>query len=266
MLNKATLTFGADIESIVTTLTGEPFPICGIVGGTKDKPRNIGGGYFIQEDNVLLEWNIPVTKDRDDFVDAVTGVYDRLKKELPPSLQMDFTKCTAQYAMAYLQGIPEAQRFGCEPDYNAWTEEQNPRPQANDPTLRSAAGHIHIGWEKPDPEDQLELIRWADVFVSLPSVWESHDRSRRQLYGKAGSFRPKEYGVEHRVLDNYWAFNMNVCRAIYERYLKAATTTAQGLKVPTQYYEKIQKTINDYNVSAAQQLYKELTSYVQTAN
>jgi hypothetical protein len=253
MINNVTM--GSDIEVVIQTLLGQPFPVCGIVGGTKEKPRALGGGYFIQEDNVLLEFNIPVAASGREFVSFVNLGLRKSLKELPPSLGATEVS-TAIYDEVYIKSIQKASEFGCEPDYNAWKEEQNPKPSAKNPYLRSAAAHVHIGWTDPQPEDQLNLIKWADIFVSLPSVWESKDRTRRELYGKAGAFRPKEYGVEHRVLDNYWIWDMAYINAVYQRYGEAIDAVNKNKQIVKADENQIQQAINTYDVQLAKRLYK----------
>ena len=251
---KGKIGFGSDAESFVTTVTNEYFPICGIVGGTKDKPKSLGvTGFFIQEDNVAVEWNIPVCFSREEWVSNVSKGVNLVANALPPSLIMN-SKSSAVFDRAYVGHCRAAQEFGCDPDYNAWTEEQNPRPNPDNPYFRTVAAHVHISWDDPQPEDQLNLIKLADVFVSLPSVLECEDRRRRTLYGKSGAFRPKDYGVEHRVLDNYWIWDKQLSSSVYTRYFQAIKALNLGLVIDSQDCEKIQEAINTYDTTLAQTL------------
>jgi hypothetical protein len=108
----------------------------------------------------------------------------------------------------------EAQQFGCEPDYDAWEVMMNEPPSPEDPTFRSCGAHIHVGCEEGDEnafllefEGKLRVVRTMDLFHGVISTILDNSEpavKRRKLYGKAGSHRPKEYGVEYRVLSNYW--------------------------------------------------------------
>jgi hypothetical protein len=48
------------------------------------------------------------------------------------------------------------------------------------------------------------IVRELDYYLGLPSLKWDTDGRRRKLYGKAGAFRPKPYGLEYRVLSNKW--------------------------------------------------------------
>ena len=43
---------------------------------------------------------------------------------------------------------PEALLFGCDPDYNAYTLNINPKPEGEHGLLRSAGAHIHFGGKR----------------------------------------------------------------------------------------------------------------------
>jgi hypothetical protein len=49
---------------------------------------------------------------------------------------------------AIMKAAPEeAKELGCEPDLDAYTMKENPKPNANT-NMRTASGHIHIGLEE----------------------------------------------------------------------------------------------------------------------
>lgn len=249
------MTIGSDAELIIADGTLRPFPVCGIIGGTKDKPRKLGNTpYFIQEDNVLLEFNIPPCSTEKEFTSHMRDGMHRSLQELPPSLQL-YPSATAVFEKNLIN-FSQAHMFGCEPDFNAWIMEENPKPNAENKELRSAAGHVHIGWDEPTNEDRIALIKAADIFAGLRSVWEFADRQRRELYGKAGSFRPKAYGVEHRVLDNQWVWERR-SKEIFYWYQDAINFVNAGLvnTITKEDSEKIQKAINTYDVDLAAKLY-----------
>lgn len=248
------VSIGSDAEVIVQDLSNRPFPICGMVGGTKDKPRKIPDTpYFIQEDNVLLEFNIPPCTTQAEFKKHMTQALNSALTQLPPSLKL--YKASTAIFDRNLIAFGQAYMFGCDPDFNAWTMEENPKPTAANKELRSAAGHIHIGWDNPTNEDRIALIKACDIFAGLRSVIQFTDRTRRELYGKAGSFRPKEYGVEHRVLDNEWVFN-SYANAIYDWYHEAINFVNAGLvsQITKEDEELIQKSINTYDYRNCEKL------------
>jgi hypothetical protein len=248
--------FGSDFEVILKDATGRPFPACGIFGGTKEVPKVLTpDGIAVQEDNVLLEANTPISKSRKEWVNNIDRTLRTISQLVPPTLGIDYTSCTAEYDPRLLDN-PAASTFGCDPDYNAWDGSRNPRPTSKNKALRSAAAHVHISWENPTEDDRFALVRAADIFVVLPSIKESPDKKRRELYGKAGAFRMKEYGIEHRVLDNYWIFDHNYSGLVYDRYLQAIDFVNSGGKISREDGEAVQNAINTYNWDQAHALLK----------
>lgn len=246
-------TFGSDIEFFLSTVRGELFPAIGIVGGTKQQPKPLGQGYFIQEDNVAVEFNIPVCKTPKEFVKAVSTGYNKCLQQLPPTLTYN-TSASAEFPFEYLQS-PQAREFGCEPDMSAWTRDFNPRPQSPNEALRSAGGHVHIGWENPDMETRFDLIKACDVFVGIPSLGEDGDKRRRQLYGKAGAMRIKPYGVEHRLLSNYWMFDQSRTANVIHRYKDAIDFLNYGHAIAPEDAEDIVTAINTSNYKKGLTIY-----------
>ena len=51
--------FGCDPEFFLKDKTGKFISAIGLVGGSKEEPKAIGNGCFVQEDNVAVEFNIP---------------------------------------------------------------------------------------------------------------------------------------------------------------------------------------------------------------
>jgi hypothetical protein len=174
-------------------------------------------GYAVQEDNVAAEYNIPPQASYTGFYEAITtglkylenvASKHNLKLAVVPALHFDPVALST----------PHAQKLGCEPDLNAWTEAQNPRPRPPE-SLRTAAGHVHVSWSKPDAKSAFALCRLFDVRLGLPSVLVTEKSERRELYGRAGACRIKPYGVEYRVLDNFWLTSQAYCISIYESVL-----------------------------------------------
>ena len=248
-------TIGSDAEMfLVSRKDNSVFPVCGLVGGTKKKPKPMGtGGYFIQEDNILLEFNIPVCRTPVDFVFAIQTGVARAKKLLPKGLEA-IAMASGKLDAAFLD-IPQACVFGCEPDFNAWEHNVNSRPHCDDPHLRTAAAHIHLGWENPNDADRHAVIQAADLFAGIPSIFEDKDTERRKLYGRAGAFRMKEYGVEHRVLSNYWIdMGANKIGSIYNRYKQAIDFVNKEKTIPGNHAKMIQEAINTNNKKIASEL------------
>jgi len=142
---------------------------------------------------------------------------------------------------------PEAQLFGCEPDYNAWTKKINPKPVTEDENLRSAGGHIHVGSDVAK-RDAIAVIRAMDLFLGVPSVAMDKGTLRRKLYGKAGSFRPKPYGAEYRTLSNFWIFSDELIQWAYDGTQAALNFVENGGIIRDDDAFLIQRCINTSNL------------------
>lgn len=253
------LKIGADPEFFLKDKeTGQFVSAHGMVEGTKEKPQPVEKGA-VQVDGMALEFNINPASTEDEFVGNITSVLSDLRKMVPDKYEFVFTP-VAEFGKEYIEAQPiEAKRLGCTPDYNAWEGgKANPTPDVEMP-FRTASGHIHIGWTEDqdiaDP-DHIEacnmLTKQLDVYLGcISGVWdtEKKDVVRRDLYGKAGAYRPKPYGVEYRVMSNTWLHDAAYMRHVYQQSIEAFASLMTGQQQYNYFSEgRIRKAINNVDV------------------
>ena len=227
----------------------------GLIGGTKEDPKIITGvGHAIQEDNIMVEFNIPPNITAEGFSDDLLFVINYIDNMLPNHI-VPTTEAAAEINSVYLQ-TPQAKRFGCDPDYNAWTAEVNSSPDVES-NIRTCGGHIHIGYNNPEIEKSVDIIKAMDLFLGIPSILMDKDTLRRSRYGKAGAFRFKPYGVEYRVLSNFFIFEDNLRKWAFKNSLSAIRFLNEGNIINEELSNRIVNTINNCDKKEALKLIKE---------
>lgn len=230
-----TYLIGADPEVFVQDPITKMFVSAfNLVPGDKANPFKVPLGA-VQVDGMALEFNIDPAATRDEFVRNITGVYHELQ-QMVPHYNLVATP-VAHFNQEYFdQCDPSSKILGCDPDYNAYTGRPNSPPQGNKP-MRTAAGHIHIGWtQDEDPFDPLHfadciaVVKQLDAALGLQSLSFDPDSTRRSMYGKAGAFRPKSYGVEYRVLSNVWLQSVEMIGWVYDTTQQALQSLERGTK------------------------------------
>jgi len=215
---------GADPEFFVKKF-GQLTSAYGLIPGSKDKPYPVKKGA-VQVDGMALEFNIDPADSYSEFEENMSTVLDGIIA-MVPGYEI-FVEPVADFGLEYIKSQPkEASDLGCSPDFNAYTKTANPRPDVNTP-FRTASGHVHIGWTNGvdiNDEGHLEacraLTKALDLYLGVPSLtWDRDDR-RRSLYGAAGAFRPKHYGMEYRVLSNKWIMNPTLRKLVYHNTIDA---------------------------------------------
>jgi hypothetical protein len=215
-MTQAQFTIGCDPEVFIGKVGEDglrtPISAVGRSTGTKAKPEIVPYGA-VQVDGMALEINTDpaIMGDFLMFNKAITSVIENLQRRLKTDEALMYVPAV-HFSQDIMDAAPaSAKELGCEPDFNAWQGGQpNPRPDAST-NLRTGAGHIHIGWGKDIPvdhPDHIEIccafVKTLDLYAGLASVIIDPSTTRRALYGRAGAFRPKSYGVEYRVPSNVW--------------------------------------------------------------
>lgn len=248
---KNILKIGADPELFVFK-NGEPISAHDLLPGTKASPFIVPGGA-VQVDGTAAEFNIDPAETFNEFNDNIETVLGHLGSLLPSDCELRSSPCVV-WAQEYFDKLPHlATELGCMPDFNAWTGRRNPKPRLKDmPTLRTAAGHIHIGFTQgasiQDPMHIRECQRMAQLMDWHVGSWSCEvdlDKTRRMLYGKAGACRYKTYGVEYRTLSNFWVLDEGLRREIWDRTMAACSDFFAGVSVPEEQQEQIQLIINN---------------------
>ena len=261
---EVTLLVGADPESFVTN-GSNIVSAYNMIPGTKRNPHGVIKGA-IQVDGMAVEFNIDPADSVDSFVSNIKTVMVELTKALPRGHSLD-DKVTAEFGHEYINKQPfQARDLGCEPDYNAYTKEVNPKPDV-DAGFRTAAGHVHIGWTQGAVGSEHsalchQVVKWMDVYLGLPSVLMDSDVKRRSLYGKAGAYRPKPYGVEYRVVSNFWLSKDKYMKFVYEAVVKSLEASMKGLTVSDDFELRLQEAINTSDVCEVRSLYNRITGEV----
>lgn len=244
-------TIGCDPELFLKNNTNKLISVVGLIGGTKEEPLPIGNGCAIQEDNVAAEFCIPPCESAREFIAsiqyALSDISTRAEKlgltlaELTASASFDKDQLRTKAAL----------RFGCDPDYNCYTERANPRPKATDKTLRSAGGHVHVGTTK----DPFKMGKTMDLLLGVPSVLLDEDEKRRLLYGRAGAVRFKPYGLEYRTLSNFWIWNEKTIEWVYHQVKDAIEFCDEfNQEASPEVFDNIVSCINNNDKDMAKQL------------
>jgi hypothetical protein len=240
---------GTDPEVFLQDAYGKPVSAIGYIGADKWSPLQVRGlrkGFTLQEDNVALEFGVPPASSADEFVKNIRTV---MKAGLKRCEGLSFSRLSCTIFPKDQMQHPNAFVFGCEPDYNAWTGKENPKPQPPHQFMRSAGGHIHIE-TKQDPSS---VGRRMDLFAAVPSTLMDEGEKRKQLYGKMGAIRVKPYGVEYRTLSNFWIFDDELIRWAWR-----ATERALNSDLPVENLEEAIREAVDYgNKNVARELVKE---------
>jgi hypothetical protein len=268
---------GADIEVFLQdNSTGEIVSAEDIIRGSKYDPYQFHDKnkyYSTSLDNVMAEFTMPPASNIEEWLEGLNVAYNYILN-IAKEKGLGIAPIPAANLHERFLMTDNAQTFGCEPDFNAYDKTMNEKPEAEDPTLRSAGGHIHLGYENPaikfngviwkyDPEndeERCEIIKMMDLHIGIPSVLMEPDNQRKKLYGKAGAYRPKEYGAEYRTVSNFylagehlrkWAFNATKNAIEFLNSNGTIEELANGLG------NHIREVINNNNKKEAKELIKQ---------
>jgi hypothetical protein len=130
---------------------------------------------------------------------------------------------------------PDARRVGCAKDFCAYEMQQKDGPvqEISEGNLRSCGGHIHLGADilTSDGPEPILAVYLLDLLVGVPSLWLDKDPTspkRRAIYGKAGRYRVKTYGIEYRPLGNFWLESPEMVALIYDLSMLAIDCVETG--------------------------------------
>lgn len=252
-MSKSNITLGSDPEVFLFNKeTNEYFPALGIIGGTKDKPVKITeSGHSLQEDNVMVELGIPPCKTKEELYEHLQFLLRHISHTIPNTLEVKI-EASAIFNPKHLTSN-KAQTFGCDPDFNAWTMKINKVGQSN-PLMRTCGGHIHIGYPNRNILKSVEIIKAMDLFLGVPSILMDKDTKRREVYGKAGAFRPQDWGCEYRVLSNFWLKSKELTYWAFENTLLAYEYSDKMKEVSTEDSQRIIECINNCDKDLAREL------------
>jgi hypothetical protein len=225
-----TIRIGADPEGFIVDKAGTFIPATGIIPGDKHNPYKIEHGA-VQVDGVAVEFNIDPAENEEEFnrnVVAVTQQIDTMIKKVDKDYTVSWTP-VARFRKDIWTMIPEDNKvLGCDPDFNIEGQVNiNPTEALEGDTLRTAAGHIHIGFRDELIDNPMEADHFEDCLyfarefhkkgLSLYTPHTEEEQERLIYYGHSGSFRPKKYGVELRAPSNLWVGREETRRLIFNQ-------------------------------------------------
>lgn len=266
--------FGADPEAFILGPDGKVVPAERFIPGSKSEPFKVELGA-VQVDGFAAEFNIDPVDSYEEWERNFDTVIRQLRSYLPSDHRLSFQSAAHIPVDVFEAASETAKELGCSPDYNAWTRDVNPVPDtSHDPYLRTAAGHIHLGWtgdaELDDPQHILnchDIVKQFDWYLGAWSLKLDRDSTRRSLYGKAGAHRIKPYGVEYRVLSNFWVDSKELRLAVWNR-LQVAIADMRSNNLPEKkamYNSTIRSAIDNsqYNPLMFRDLHYPLETYVR---
>lgn len=256
-MNLTNVTIGADPELfIINEETSKVVSSIGLIPGVKGDPYkadDMPNGFGMETDNIVAEFNIPPVTTQSGFINNIEYMkkyINKFVKNINPKLGI---LCEASQIVDEDQlQSPEAKLFGCDIDYNAYTEAPNPKPKGEETNLRSCGFHIHIGYDNNNIDTSLLLVKYLDMYLGVPSILKDSDTRRRNLYGKAGCFRLTKYGVEYRTLSSAMMKDIDTLEFVWRQLCRTVEAYNNGGYLVSS--SKIIEAINSSNVELAEKI------------
>lgn len=109
------------------------------------------------------------------------------------------------------------------------------------------------------------MVKAMDATVGLESVLLDPDTERKKLYGKAGCFRFREYGIEYRSLSNFWIKSNESLKWSWNTTMKAIDLVNSGkIEEVKELGGYIVEAINTNNKELAQELLNKIEIITNT--
>ena len=216
----STIKFGADPEFFF-----ERKPLIGrkgtIIGAEKIIPKK---GIYIGEakiiiDGVQAELNPSPATCRESFGRGLHFSFQKVAEQMRMKrIKINWNACVKITRKEMNSLCDKSKMFGCSPSLNAYKEHID-LPNGAEYLFRSAGGHIHLGAYYPYGDDTVhtllhgdvdDVVKILDIIVGNTCVLIDRDEGeieRRKCYGRAGEYRKPKYGIEYRVLSNFWLHN-----------------------------------------------------------
>lgn len=235
------LTFGSDPEAFLfDTESGKIVSAIEILKRDKYDPINLGNEVSTYFDNAMIEFTIKPATSKESLTESFRDAFDKinlmLHKEYGEKYKL-INQASHEFDSDQLDN-DEAKKIGCNPEFNADENSIITPPDFNG-NLRSAGGHLSVGRVdfnevlgsksrvKIDKDNDLllgydskiDMIKLLDYFVGVPFTLIDNDKtslSRRQIYGSPSSYRPKDFGIEYRVLSCLWTSSPKLVSLVYD--------------------------------------------------
>ena len=217
------------------------------------KPTSYERSRDVFFDGMRAEINPAATRCREDLVGNIRRCLKKLYgdflvgKSVDVSMKPGSFVCEKTIESAHR----DAKMFGCDPDRDAYRECLNSvTVDAKKHTFRYNGGHIHIGklqlysgyrwgvdkkktnlFNMPLFKKRLTTVKLLDIILGNTSVMLDRfalSKQRRELYGRAGSYREPEHGLEYRVLSNFWLIHPALSSLVFGLARLAPLIVANG--------------------------------------
>lgn len=181
----------------------------------------------------MVEFNIPPTDDEHWFAEhiytSVRALDAHIKEITDGRMERDFSP--SRLFSSQMLEHPQAQVFGCSPDFDAYRGGQPFEPvdprllrEADGSAWRFAGGHVHVGYDGviPYPLPPHVVAHFLDLFLGIRmATYEAQQGKRAELYGLPGRYRPTPYGIEYRSLSNLWVHSRDLSATVAATALNA---------------------------------------------
>lgn len=221
---------GSDPELFVKSLKqGRFVSALDVLQKDKEDPIYTRSGEKLYADGLAVEGTVKPTRTKKGFVSAIKSFINDARFILGEDFSLSNTASTVFDEDQFTH--PQSRILGCNSALDVFRRcSIRPKEGSEKQNMRSCGGHIHFSSYNPNgefPEEKTlmdfdltnQFIKLLNLIVSTSLNVVDNDptsHARRVLYGKAGEFRPTEYGCEMRSPSNYWLGNQELVELVYD--------------------------------------------------